>query len=392
MNTNVQVYNGEPHLTFWVGKPTGPYGKGHNYLLNSSYHIVATVKAGNGLEADFHEFNVISSSNTALLDAWYPREVDFSDLGGNETGWVLEGAFQEIDIQTGEVIFDWRASDHIKLSKTYQPINLEDGYGYAAQYSEFSADGTPICDVHFGPSQFFNAVQIDSYRIFKEHWVGKPTTDPAVAVEDDIFTHSKWIYMSWMGATEVRHWQIEATSSKHQEGAEDNVVRIVTIPKDGFETAVDLGGHGVVAVAPRPDSQQQSPTISKRTAHKNLHKRVATGKQQQSVQLLRAVALDANHTVLGTSAWVAAGEDIVLDTSISASASSSTNVSLTVLKQSLPLTFAAVMIILIGCLPCFWFLVVWIRQRYSLHTDDLRSDKTPLMVYQPVPEMEKAVA
>ena len=48
----MQTYNGLPYLTMWVGTTLAAgYGNGSGVLLDSSFNIVETVNAGNGLSA-----------------------------------------------------------------------------------------------------------------------------------------------------------------------------------------------------------------------------------------------------------------------------------------------------------------------------------------------------
>lgn len=43
---------------------------------------------------------------------------DLSPIGGPALGWIYDGVFQEIDIATGELIFQWRASHHYPVNTT----------------------------------------------------------------------------------------------------------------------------------------------------------------------------------------------------------------------------------------------------------------------------------
>jgi len=40
----------------------------------------------------------------------------------NEANYIWDGIAQEIDIATGELIFEWRASEHVDVTETYRPI------------------------------------------------------------------------------------------------------------------------------------------------------------------------------------------------------------------------------------------------------------------------------
>jgi Arylsulfotransferase (ASST) len=114
---NVQSYKGKPVLTWWHGR-TGPiYGRGNCFIADSSYTQIAEIKCGNGLMADMHEFN-LTSQGTALVDAYKPQKADLSSVGGKKNGVVVAGVVQEIDIATGEVIFEWNSLDHVPITES----------------------------------------------------------------------------------------------------------------------------------------------------------------------------------------------------------------------------------------------------------------------------------
>lgn len=52
------------------------------------------------------------------MTVYYPHPANLSAIGGPENGWVLDSIFQEVDIETGELIFEWRASEHIPVQDT----------------------------------------------------------------------------------------------------------------------------------------------------------------------------------------------------------------------------------------------------------------------------------
>jgi hypothetical protein len=114
---NVQSYKGKPVLTWWHGRTGAIYGRGNCYIADSSYAQIAEVKCGNGLMADMHEFN-LTSQGTALVDAYMPRKADMSSVGGKKNGVVAAGVVQEIDIATGDVIFEWNSLDHVPLTES----------------------------------------------------------------------------------------------------------------------------------------------------------------------------------------------------------------------------------------------------------------------------------
>jgi Arylsulfotransferase (ASST) len=121
MDFNVQSYQGKPVLTWWRGIIGSTFGKGTCYIADSSYLVIATVKAGHGLMADMHEFN-LTDQGTALITAYRQRSADLSAVGGKTSGAVWSGVVQEIDIATGDVVLQWDSLDHVPVTETRQPL------------------------------------------------------------------------------------------------------------------------------------------------------------------------------------------------------------------------------------------------------------------------------
>ncbi len=119
----VQRYRGEPVLTWTQGQGLGgvPITKTVDYILDRSYRVIATVEAGNGLNADQHEFR-ITAQNTALIVVYDPVSFDLSPFGGPRTGSVVDGIVQEIDIATGRVLFEWHSLDHVGIAESQAPL------------------------------------------------------------------------------------------------------------------------------------------------------------------------------------------------------------------------------------------------------------------------------
>ncbi|RMJ21611.1 Arylsulfotransferase ASST [Aspergillus sp. HF37] len=117
MDLNVQRFRGEDFLTFWVGEDDGTRGEGSYYMLNSSYEVAHIVSAANGLKGDVHEFK-ITPDDTALMSIYEITQMDLTAVGRAADGWVYDGLFQEIDIASGALLFEWRARDHYGANDT----------------------------------------------------------------------------------------------------------------------------------------------------------------------------------------------------------------------------------------------------------------------------------
>jgi Arylsulfotransferase (ASST) len=111
MNFGVQTYRGEPVLTW--GETPGVY-----VIFDSSYREIARFGAANGFNGDHHEF-LISPQNTALITIYDAVPKDLSSVGGTRDSLAVQGIVQELDIETGELLFEWRSLDHIGIEETY---------------------------------------------------------------------------------------------------------------------------------------------------------------------------------------------------------------------------------------------------------------------------------
>ncbi|HZU77560.1 MAG TPA: arylsulfotransferase family protein, partial [Dehalococcoidia bacterium] len=129
MNLQVQRYQGKPVLTWWEGTILNGYGEGNGVIYDSSYRQIATVKAGNGLQVDLHEF-LLTPQDTALITAYHPTTADLSPVGGSQQGQVLDCVAQEVDVASGKVLFEWRSLDHVGVDETYNTLPSSGPFDY----------------------------------------------------------------------------------------------------------------------------------------------------------------------------------------------------------------------------------------------------------------------
>ncbi len=127
----VQSYKGQRVLTWWQGYVDAGVGMGSDLILNSSYQEIADVHAGNGLQADLHEFQ-ITPWNTALLTISHPVIWNTSSIRGPKHQVVLDAVVQEIDIPTGLVLFEWDSLDQVPVTASYArlPTGSRDLFDY----------------------------------------------------------------------------------------------------------------------------------------------------------------------------------------------------------------------------------------------------------------------
>ncbi len=122
-NFRVQEYEGRPVLTWWQGDiSVHGFGLGEDEIADSTYTDIARVRAGNGQQADLHEFQ-LTPQGTALITAYDPILCNLSSVGGPAYGAVTDGVFQEIDVRTGLVMYEWTSLDHVGLSESHIPAS-----------------------------------------------------------------------------------------------------------------------------------------------------------------------------------------------------------------------------------------------------------------------------
>jgi hypothetical protein len=117
-NLSVQTYKGQRDLTFFEGHvPSWGFGQGVDIVMNSHYQTVATVKGGNGLAADLHDFQ-IGPHDVAYLTAYNPIRCDLASQGGRRNGVMLDAVVLEVDMATGLVRWEWHSLDHVAVSES----------------------------------------------------------------------------------------------------------------------------------------------------------------------------------------------------------------------------------------------------------------------------------
>ncbi len=102
------------------------------------------------------------------------------------------------------------------------------GWGSSPWWSEYAPDGHLVFAGHT------QSVWNQSYRAFKQTWVGKPDGGPSVVAS--VKSGRLMAYVSWNGATEVKQWQVLAGATK------TTLAPIGTAPWQDFETKLSFPG------------------------------------------------------------------------------------------------------------------------------------------------------
>ncbi|KAI2790871.1 hypothetical protein POX_c03722 [Penicillium oxalicum] len=118
---HVCKYQDIDHLCFFQGNQQKGYCRGHGVILDNSYRIVRSVQPGGGMaSSDMHEFRPINGGRSALMTVYQQRQFDMSPWNVRTgMGWIMESIFQEVEIETSKVLFEWRSLDHVDPSVSY---------------------------------------------------------------------------------------------------------------------------------------------------------------------------------------------------------------------------------------------------------------------------------
>jgi hypothetical protein len=111
-------------LTWWQGWNNVGLGNGIGVIYNTAYQQIATVRGGNGLAIDPHEF-LLTDHGTALVESANPVVYDLSPQGGASRAVVFDDVIQEIDVKTGLVEFEWHSLDHVSPAASHtRPVRV----------------------------------------------------------------------------------------------------------------------------------------------------------------------------------------------------------------------------------------------------------------------------
>lgn len=125
----VQEYKGEPVLTFWRGRFAAGWGYGEYVMLDSAYREIKLVRARSGYRADIHEMQ-ITPENTALLAIYNRVRYDLRRYGGPRNGEVLDNIIQEIDLDTGRLLFEWHSLGNIGIRESHDRPDGDEPFDY----------------------------------------------------------------------------------------------------------------------------------------------------------------------------------------------------------------------------------------------------------------------
>lgn len=116
-----QTYNGKPVLTWWRRDTFGRRVDSKFEMARPDYRVFKRFGGGNGYTGDPHEFN-LTPRGTAYVTAYRTAVIDMSRFGGPRRGLLLDYIGQEIDVETGLVVWEWHPLGNLRLTQSYLPI------------------------------------------------------------------------------------------------------------------------------------------------------------------------------------------------------------------------------------------------------------------------------
>ncbi|GAB7361067.1 hypothetical protein MBLNU230_g1107t1 [Neophaeotheca triangularis] len=133
-NARVQKYRGEDYLTYWAGHQGKGHATGNCFFMNNRYEVVYNISTvGLTTNVDLHECQ-ITEDDTVLVTAYERTIFDLSPIGGLKEDALLDSVFQEIDIETGELLFSWRGSENIPVTDSYSDYERNEEIGWDAYH------------------------------------------------------------------------------------------------------------------------------------------------------------------------------------------------------------------------------------------------------------------
>jgi hypothetical protein len=112
-------YRGRPALASFIRGP----GRHFHELRDDRYRLIRRVFAGNGFNTDEHEF-AMTERGTAYIGSY--AAMRDARTGASAIDYVV----QEIDVATGDVLFEWHALDHVPVADSYVPRPSDDVWDY----------------------------------------------------------------------------------------------------------------------------------------------------------------------------------------------------------------------------------------------------------------------
>jgi hypothetical protein len=214
----------EPHLSFILQHEFDDSDRGSGVIMNNKYEYEHHVGVTNDLNAfNMHEFNILDGGKTALACTYRPQVVGLEAFGRpDEESWVITGGFVELDVETGNVLFEWDSRDQLSITDSvkfhsWSHALREPGWDYVhINAVDKNTDGDYIISMRFTNSVYMISGQ-DGHIMWRLGGTGSRATD----FEQD-FTFSKQHDVKFVESNGTHHViSFLNNASDEQENEED---------------------------------------------------------------------------------------------------------------------------------------------------------------------------
>lgn len=140
-DVRIQKDGHKNYLTFYEGPIVDGHGDGNSVMYDDHYNKAYEITAQNlSVKSDLHEFQ-LTGHGTALVTAYEPVKYNLRPWRGSSRGYMLDGVFQEIDLETKEILFQWRALDHVDPSDSYYQVERKWDFFHLNSLEKVGDDG-----------------------------------------------------------------------------------------------------------------------------------------------------------------------------------------------------------------------------------------------------------
>ncbi|KAL4783402.1 ASST-domain-containing protein [Aspergillus varians] len=120
--------NGKSVLRAFQGRLDSPHGRmyGDHSILNNHYETLKVVRTASHRLVSCHEFQVVDGGRSVLIETPVSIPTDLSSFGGaDDQKWLISNGFQELDIATGDLLFEWYSADHVTPNGSAFPLETD---------------------------------------------------------------------------------------------------------------------------------------------------------------------------------------------------------------------------------------------------------------------------
>lgn len=117
-------FNGTDYLSaIFYKNHKDPVGRG--IVLSKSYQKVSEQTVSSELAGmNMHEFNLVNNGTAAIYIIFRAEMVNVTSVSASLThGWITNMGFREIDVRTGDVLFEWWAHPKVSLEESNVAVN-----------------------------------------------------------------------------------------------------------------------------------------------------------------------------------------------------------------------------------------------------------------------------